>query len=220
MGVLTLWPTAFKGTVTSVTPSNTTESDYYKLINEVLPDNDATTINLSPSNVAYIKFSIPNNIDISKIELSSFRIWFNSQSTVGYTNLYYDLTYYSDTLNSTIIDTGFITPKSNQYSDLMESLDITNNNNIIKNALIDNDLCLKLYSTSTKDVIFNISQMRIEIAYEGEIDEKETFTFYIKQDNIWNNLYGTIYCKENDVWTLYDGTVPINETSFAIIDLT
>lgn len=176
-------------------------SDPASLINDIVPDDDATYINI-------IQTGLTNYFDFRIVSDKLKNEYQNVAKAVAVVrcknnNLSYSITYrlytsgvnYGDFIAEfTVID---------QWETVATELDI----DILKQN-IENDRSFRIYinntsssSKATCDV--KISQFYLEVTYA----DGGTETIYIKQDNEWVATPCTIYKKQNDEWTLVDSSV-------------
>lgn len=202
-------------------PSETTVENWHKLINEEVADDNSTklTISISKTETDYITvghdFTRPGAISSAKIYIR----YIGSEKNIDGIMLYLEIL---DNNGSTIgsedilVNDLFDDSVFNFYS---KTIEISNYDllNSIKNGLISLKLNLYCESTPSKEHSLGITQLYIELTHDGTLTQPiESPLLFIKSDNSWTTLHGTLYEKKDGDYILSDLSILTNGQNYII----
>ena len=189
--------------------------DKASLINDVVPDDDSTYINITQT-------GITNCFDF-KVASDKLKSEYQNVTKavvvmrIKNSDLNYFIAYRQFTGSINYVDTKIESTIINQWETVAVQLDLE----IFKNCVAAGEdgvrvIIFKNGSSSGKSTCdVKISQIYLEVTYA----EDETETIYIKQDNTWVATPCTIYKKQNDEWTLVDSSVFEEGTRFVFQEI-
>lgn len=202
------------GAIPKYVPSDTTEENAYMLVNEAVADDDATYITLSGTIVTFelgIAVETQKHITSSKIHIraraagagKAFTFYIRATSKVDDNN---------DAFDNTIV-----TSESDDWCDytydLQETVAAINgaeHSNFRVNLTGGEGENAKgggLNQAANAD----FTQVYLELTYE------ESDPIYIRENNTWTPIEGTIYRKENGAWVQSDTDVFVEGEKFTLV---
>ena len=213
-------------TLITLYPSGTSITNASILVDDEVADDDSTYILGSKGSVIYYSFRdwIPEDLGA----ITDFKIYSRCKAEVAGTSNQsnpFSFVYNGDGTDGTRIaylsqylgkDTEYVT-KTFDESINDETL-LSHLYNMIISSYISFDIMISQnIDTDSKSNPIRITQVYIEITYET----KKTFKpIYLKSNNIWTPIQGTIYQKTNGVWTETTPETLQNNTKYLINNIT
>lgn len=187
-----------------LTPSTTAEENIHLLINEEVPDDAATQINLQ-NTLSTISFGIPLDW-LSNIIPVSMRIVL--RFSIDKPNLLDIEVFFTDPNIPNTGDFSSIVSRNDFHTTLTDSyetqIQTVENLEAIKTALLNGgyiSIMAVADSVNNKGGNARVTQLYLEVDYDDEIDS-ETPLLYLKEGDTWAHITGTIYEKVNGVWSI------------------
>lgn len=188
--------------------------DKASLINDVVPDDDSTYINITQTGaINYLDFKVAS--DKLKSEYQNV-IKAVVVMRIKNSDLNYLITYRQFTGSADFVDTKIESTIINQWETVATQLDLEIFKSCVAVGKNGRIFIVKSGSSSGKSTCdVKISQIYLEVTYADD----ETETIYIKQDNTWVATPCTIYKKQSDEWTLVDSSVFEEGTHFVFQEI-
>ena len=201
-GTLIFRPAASKGSITTTMPPNTTVEDCYKLVNEQTSDDDATYVSIKQYESIWFRLLPEVNVNISDVDIIRYYCVCKKNTSGADSNIHIGLGTWSDET------------ESYEVGQPSETSWYTNNNSIVitedsashltlRDAVKLNNLAFYVNdNATTSKYVWDITQVYLEVVctYEVVDEPLPTSTIYLKENDSWCILSGTLYQKQNGAW--------------------
>ena len=201
-GTLIFRPVASKGSITTTVPPNTTVEDCYKLVNEQTSDDDATYVSIKQYESIWFRLLPEVNVNISDVDSIRYYCVFKKNTAGQDSNIHTGLGTWSDETES--FEVG--QPSTDSWHTLEDSILITEDyasHLTLRDAVKLNNLAFYVnHNASTSKLVLDITQVYLEVVctYEVVDEPLPTSTIYLKENDSWCILSGTLYQKQNGAW--------------------